>query len=199
MLLAPCLVLPRLIAAFQMRGVRAEIRDLNGLASDRFFFGLIATPMTVSFIGPQVNDSNIGVVKQVPDMEHLVLTNTSVTDAGVARLVANTKLRNLIICYCDLTKLVGKGAAHRNGSPKLDGNGLAALAQLPNLKEIQLVGTPTTDETLRSFYGLKQLVYLTLEKTQVTEQGVAELRKQLPSCKIVLDDRSDYVLTRDPP
>ena len=43
---------------------------------------------------------------------------------------------------------------------------------------------PITDAGLVHLQGLKTLKLLTLYDTQVTSEGIAELRKHLPGCKI---------------
>ena len=44
--------------------------------------------------------------------------------------------------------------------------------------------SPVTDAGLTHLKGLKALTYLGLNRTQITDAGVAELQKALPKCKI---------------
>jgi hypothetical protein len=61
---------------------------------------------------------------------------------------------------------------------------LAPLGFLPRLESLDLSGTQITDEGLEDLVGLKQLHYLGLRETRVTEAGVERLRKALPNCLI---------------
>ena len=47
-----------------------------------------------------------------------------------------------------------------------------------------LVGTKVTDADLKELKDLKQLTSLNLYATKVTDDGVADLQKALPGCKI---------------
>ena len=49
---------------------------------------------------------------------------------------------------------------------------------------LHLDGTRVTDEGLEHLYGLKSLTRVTLNNTQVTQQGVADLQAALPDCSI---------------
>jgi internalin A len=42
-----------------------------------------------------------------------------------------------------------------------------------------------TDTSLKELKELKQLTLLNLKRTQVTDAGVAELKKALPKCQIL--------------
>src|SRR5438876_851517 len=49
---------------------------------------------------------------------------------------------------------------------------------------VNLTGTKVTDTGLTELKHLKQLTYLYLGITKVTDDGVADLQKALPGCKI---------------
>jgi hypothetical protein len=61
--------------------------------------------------------------------------------------------------------------------------GLKALALL-NLKSLDLDNTQVTDAGLKALVPLKTLTFLSLLGTKVTNDGVKELQKALPKCKI---------------
>jgi hypothetical protein len=69
------------------------------------------------------------------------------------------------------------------GQTKVTDAGLRHLVGLTQLRELWLHSTAITDAGLPHLYNLSQLRVLTLSK-QVTPQGVAELQRALPDCKI---------------
>ena len=58
------------------------------------------------------------------------------------------------------------------------------LKGLRNLEYLLLNKTAVTDEGLRQLAGLKQLEMLSLHGTRVTDAGVEDLQKSLPKAKI---------------
>ena len=63
--------------------------------------------------------------------------------------------------------------------------GLKELKDLKQLTTLDLDGTKVTDAGLKELKDLKQLTSLNLMNTeQVTDDGVADLQKALPGCKI---------------
>jgi hypothetical protein len=58
------------------------------------------------------------------------------------------------------------------------------LAELPQLKDIDLNGANITDAGLKHLEGVSNLKIVTLNSTKVTDIGVAKLQKALPNCKI---------------
>ena len=179
-----------IISSYEKHQTIAEIQRLNGAASSKYCISralrLQLGPLdNVHFLGPQVDDRNLNVLQKVPDLRILNLTNTQVTDEGLAQLREFTDLNCLYIGSIDLTQLVGPGAAHRNSAPQITGKGLESLKDLPNLQVVQLIGTHTTDQDLQSLRVLSKLVFIDLKDTKVTDAGVAELKKALPNCRVV--------------
>jgi hypothetical protein len=189
-LLVTGLSLPRIINSYKKRQTVVEIKSLNGAARSKYGFGQalrleFGSLDNVQFLGPQLSDDKLKVLKRVPHLRILTLTNTQVTDEGLAELKEFADLNCLYIANIDLTKLVGPAAAHRNSLPRITGKGLASLKDLPNLQVVQLIGTSTTDQDLRHLSALTKLVFVDLKDTKVTNAGVAELSKALPNCRVV--------------
>ena len=63
-------------------------------------------------------------------------------------------------------------------------DGLAHLADLPNVKMIWLNGKEFTDAGLKHLCKMKGLEKLNLTGTNISEYGVAKLRDSLPNCEI---------------
>lgn len=73
----------------------------------------------------------------------------------------------------------------RFGAQATDAN-LVHLAPLTKLEILDLDRAQVTDAGFVHLVGLKKLEELQLDKTRVTEAAVAELRKALPNCRIIL-------------
>ena len=61
---------------------------------------------------------------------------------------------------------------------------LRDLSRLPHIKRLHLSGGAITDAGLRYVARCKDLEVVTLRRTKVSPQGVARLRRQLPSCLV---------------
>jgi len=62
--------------------------------------------------------------------------------------------------------------------------GLKKMAHLTNLTTLTLVDTEVTDAGLEHPAALKSLTDLNLRNSKVTAEGVTDLQKALPNCKI---------------
>lgn len=60
----------------------------------------------------------------------------------------------------------------------------AEISQFGELTWLVLMDTKLTDAGLRHFHRLKKLGRLDLERTAVTDVGVAELKRVLPDCRV---------------
>jgi hypothetical protein len=180
------------LAGYRTRRTVERVRALNGMATSTSWIPLPIPggrleygPLDdVYFLGPKTDDDGLEVLNEVPDLRRLTLTNTRVTDEGLARLARFRRLNCLYIGNIDHKKLIRPAFARLDTDPLITGKGLASLKDLPNLEVVQLIGPSTTDEDLPSLKGLKHLILLDLKGTKVTDAGVADLRKALPNCKI---------------
>ncbi len=67
---------------------------------------------------------------------------------------------------------------------QISDDGLSSLRNLTQLRELYLYDTPISDAGLKHLASLTNLEGLNLAETRVTLSGVADLRRQLPGCKI---------------
>jgi hypothetical protein len=182
------------LSTYRTRRTLERIRALNGMASSthsvplpipggRLEYGPLDN---VYLLGPRTDDDALEVLGEVPDLRLLTLTNTRVTDQGLARLARYRRLNCLYIGNIDHKTLIGPAGARLDTDPLITGKGLASLKDLPDLQVVQLIGPSTTDEDVPSLKCLKHLILLDLKGTKVTEEGAADLRKALPGCKITL-------------
>ena len=169
-----------------------EIQALNGLARAAYSIdtGVLGLRMqfgeldNIYFLGPQLDDGKLSVLDDLPRLRVLTLTNTRVTDDGLARLARCRDLNCLYVGNIDHTKLIGSAGARLATPPLAGGRGLEALKDLPKLQVVQLYGPRTSDDDLKGLEQLKRLVVLDLMDTRVTAEGVAELKKALPNCSV---------------
>jgi hypothetical protein len=70
------------------------------------------------------------------------------------------------------------------GCPSLSFLGVHFLSELKLLERLSLAGSGATDSSLKSLYGLAGLRELDLSGTKVTDDGIADLQKVLPDCKV---------------
>jgi hypothetical protein len=92
-------------------------------------------------------------------LQTLSLTNTSVGDAGLARLKALPALERLNL----------------SGNTRVTNAGLKALADFPTLVDFRLQSRLVTDDGLVAFKACKKLRYLSLQNAPVTKAGLAHL------------------------
>jgi hypothetical protein len=124
----------------------------------------------------------------------LTLDNSKVTDAWFPRLAKLSKLAGLSVAH----NPVGDAALASIGAfqnlqelnlsyTKVGDAGLAHLKSLGKLNTLRLAGVGVGDAGLLHLRGLAPLRELDLTKTKVTANGVADLQKALPRCRILFE------------
>ena len=141
--------------------------DDSGL---RYLEGLVKLERLYAHDLPQITDEGLKYLQGMKQLDTLTLSNTGITNAGLEQLAKHESLSELGITNCKITD-----------------SGLTHLKDLKNLRDLRLDLTPISDAGLQHLYGLKKLEDLNLRNTKVTAQGIAELQKALPNCKIVSD------------
>ena len=99
------------------------------------------------------------------------LSNTKVTDAGLAHLKGLPSLTTLDLRRTQITDA-----------------GLEHLKGLTNLQHLLLSGTQVTDAGLKHLEGLTTLQFVSCEHTQISPQAMKALQKRLPRMACVVDD-----------
>jgi hypothetical protein len=113
-----------------------------------------------------------GKVRRNPDTGQVtgLILSSATTDADLAGL-------------CELRGLTLLGVA---GGSQVSDEGLRTIADLPQVSELGFAGGNFTDaglQHLEKMTGLKKLTLLRC--SNVTDEGVARLRKALPDCVII--------------
>lgn len=125
-------------------------------------------PVTeVDLIFKPITDSELKDLAPLKNLTVLNLGYTQVTDAGLKELAP---LKNL-------TTLSLRGT-------KVTGVGFRSLAPLKNFTSLDLCATPVTDAGLREIASLKNLTTLDIKAILGTVEGVKDLQRALPKCKI---------------
>jgi Leucine-rich repeat (LRR) protein len=124
------------------------------------------TIQVLSLRGTGVNDGALRHVGQLSGLRVLDLSETKVTDAGISHLAG---LRNLESLNLSPGELVEEGAGVGDAALKV-------IADLPNLRRLELRFTKATDQGVAELARIKSLKRLGLEGTAVTDAGVAHLQ-----------------------
>ena len=140
-----------------------------------------------------ITDAGLVHLKGLTQLQTLGLDSNNITDAGLVHLKSLTGLRFLGI---GSNKITGEGLVHLKaltglqglniGSENITDAGLAHLKALTGLQTLSLANSKhLTDARLVHLQGLTGLQTLNIQHTQTTRDGVANLRKVFPDCRIV--------------
>jgi hypothetical protein len=112
--------------------------------------------------GQEFTDRDFSTLLALPALRDLNVGHSLITDAGLVQLEKMPQLKYLLL---DNTQIGDAGVAH--------------LRNLTNLKVLHLGNTRITEE-------MEDLRKLSVQKTRVTKDGVARLRKALPDLSQVI-------------
>lgn len=128
-----------------------------------------------------VRDADLAVLANLPYLEWLVLSGTSITDGGLIHLQTLARLRWL---WLSNTAVSDAGLAHLAKLSSLEkimldgtrvrGPGLEVLARLPRLKELSLENAPLSDDGLIHLGKIEHLSHVNLLGTKCTLKGIME-------------------------
>jgi Leucine-rich repeat (LRR) protein len=124
-------------------------------------------PITIDVGGTEFSDEQLAHLKDVPTLEELHLSNTPITDAGMAHVAGLRGLKQLYLAKCD----VGD-------------EGLAHVRELVNLEALNVFGTKTTDAGIEHLMGLKHLRTLYITDLKLSSAVVDKLKQTLPQLKV---------------
>jgi hypothetical protein len=162
--------------------VRGQIQYAAAGVTDRGMaaVGKVKTLGNLRLAGLGLTDAGLAPLAGLENLEGLNLQGTGVGDAGLAHVRKMERLSELNLAY---TKVTDAGLAHLAGSPQLltlalsqtavSDAGLAHLADLPMMR----VGERTEGRATQK--GMILLAF-----TDVTDDGLAKLREQLPRVTI---------------
>lgn len=147
----------------------ASIAAINELGGRMRFDKENPSLVTVSFSSEKIRDEDLVHVQRLENIKTLYLPNTSVTDAGLRDHVS--KMKTLVNLY-----LVGS---------KVTEDGLQYLLELDKLKVLYIGDLPIGDEVLETIAQLDGLVGLSLDRTQITDEGISQHIATMPNISML--------------
>ncbi len=153
------------------------------------YLSKIPTLKILYLTNTKVNDEAAKTISKNMTLETLAVGGTSITMGGVRTLAASPKLegtlQNLDLSDLDLGNEVFAALKpfrqlknlDVSKNPRINGSGLASLAQLTQVNQLCLGSTNISDRDLPSLLKMQQLVVLDLSNTKVTISGLGQLKK----------------------
>jgi hypothetical protein len=136
-----------------------------------------------------ISDTGVENLEGLVNLRNLHLDKSKVTDVGFRHLARLTKLEHLVLedhsfsdkglaAVKDMKHLTWLcvGGSSRNESLISD-EGLALVADLNDLQNVNLAYSKVTDRGLKHLAGLKKLKILDLEGCDITDEGLAHLSR----------------------
>lgn len=172
--------------------VRGRIEVLDAVARDedlKILRGIKGVRTLVIDKG-ECTDAAMDVIATLPNLEHLRLRHSEITDVGVKRLEGHPALRVLNLPH---SKLTSAGVAVLATLPnlrqlRLGGDGEVDIsrqvAKLEQLRAVHLIDVPVTDMGLKALAGMPRLESLYLDHPKVTEAGWEWLFEHHPNLHV---------------
>ncbi len=139
-----------------------------------------------------VNDNVVAGIRGLPDLTHLYLNGSAITDQALAHATGLTKLE--VVNLSGSPQLTDKVLFHLAqiktlqqvvlNSASVSDRGLTQLKTLTELENISLVGTQVTGSFLSELKGLEKLTQVNLANTPVDDRALG-LMKLLPKLQFI--------------
>jgi Leucine-rich repeat (LRR) protein len=129
--------------------------------------------------GNKLTDDGVQLLRQLPQLTYLDLSGSQRTDSGLWSVLLTDGGLESVATLTELQELrIGGTSVSARGLEKL--KGLSKLVEL-NLQRCKRVG----DDSIPVLSTFGKLRVLDIKDTAITEQGIAQLRKALPDCRIL--------------
>ena len=149
-----------------------------------------------------VTDESMQAIAALPNLEHLRLRLSPISDEGLNSLTRCDKLWLLNLPHADCTVEGVAALANlprlrqlRLGCPNLGNDVSRAIASITTLRIVHLIGVPVTDEGLKTLAAMPHLESLYLDDSAVTAAGWEWLFREHPHLHVHVNQRH---LDRDP-
>ena len=121
----------------------------------------------VQFVGKRTRDEHLELVAKALEIEKLIVSYSSITNAGIAHLTGLPKLRILSL--------------FRN---EISDAGIAHLKGMTQLQQLNLEETGLTDAGVPVLCTLTGLQRVSMDHQSVSDKAEASLQAALPNCQI---------------
>jgi uncharacterized protein (TIGR02996 family) len=159
--------------------VRCLMHGTIGTLSDEQLRAISEVPAIIDLVlcGHGVNDDYLTYLPAMTQLQHLALTESEITDAGLARLGGLVRLTRLVLSECS----------------QIGNAGLKSLVGLRHLEDLSLANTKINNAGLKHLANFEELRYLDVSNTQITGAGLATIcrLKKLVSLKLSGNEKID--------
>ena len=168
--------------------------SLHGLSTTDAGFSALAAlsklkSLSISFMFRGITDGGFAAVARMENLEHLYLFGVPVGDAAVAYLgplgqLVHLELSNTFVTdnglatISRLPQLERLGIMYTQGTSRLTDTALAHISNLTSLEHLSLYDTNTSDTGLAYIQGLVSLQYLALRgpRMRITDAGLLHIQ-----------------------
>ena len=134
-----------------------------------------------------VSDKTLAWVSKRPAVRQLWLCGTPITDQGLGKLTNHAGLRQLYLGRTRISDRSDNTLASIKNLTYLDladtaitNKTIATLTMNRSIRGLDLANTALTDECVPSLLKMKQVCYLNVERTKISQAGNAKLTEGLP-------------------
>lgn len=127
---------------------------------DKYFSEDLAHNVIEVFFPEHANDDDLAILKNLPYLTTVELSDSKITNAGLQQLEGLAQLRVL-----------------RLDNTTIDDDGFIHLSKLSSIIGLNLSGTRIGDRGVEIICGLQSLRHLELKGTQLTDRGAKHLAK----------------------
>ncbi len=184
--------LPRISALTKLRRLNLAYVDLDGAALAKAG-ELSPSIRAINLTGTDIGDAGLAELARLTGLEELLINHGRFTEKGIAALAPLVNLRRFEAIR---TRLNAAAAPTIAGFAKLEqlnldytafnDEGLKMLAALP-LAELRLDSANITDASVDTIASMKNLKFVNLYHTLVSEEAHGRLVKALPQTRIIWD------------
>ena len=132
--------------------------------------GKLTTLQNIILSADRISDDGLHYLETIPKL-NLDLMSPSIAQISDSRLAALSRLDNLDVLSFHKCHFTDEGSLKR-------------LQNMAQLKGLNFFECDITDTGLQYLHGFTNLLGIHLEKSHATAQGIRELQKSLPNCRI---------------
>lgn len=139
----------------------------------------------------KVQTNHIELLSDSPELQHLAIHHADLSNVNLASLQKCKTLKSLHLTDVSLppsaigtlSKMTQLNTLLLRGT-QIGDREVGMLRGLTNLESLGLEDTLISDVSVPVLVQFRKLKYLHLTRTRISRQGLAQLRKQLPKCRI---------------